>query len=74
MPPAAKNLFLKKKVRETEGFSWIFQKDFRLRVLDYGFEPKIGLPPLIIYKCSALPEEKSFERLKFVQFLRQILP
>ena len=28
MPSATKNLFLKKKVRETEGFSGTFQKDF----------------------------------------------
>ena len=43
-------------------------------MLDYGFEPKIGLPPLIIYKCSALPEEKSFDKFISDQFLRQILP
>ena len=28
VPSATKKLFLKKKVRETEGFSWTFQKDF----------------------------------------------
>ena len=28
VPSATKNLFLKKKVRETEGFSGTFQKDF----------------------------------------------